>query len=271
MEDNYNWKDGINDLAKVRQDKLRDLITQKNKQIQCAPEGSLKVLKRGNNNQYYWRKDPGKANGIYIPKEKISLARKLAQKDYDIKVVRAAEKELAALNAYISAIEGSDLLSVYESVNPCRQQLISPVITRDAEYIKTWRPEEYDTLPFDESLTEFYSNNGVKVRSKSELIIANTLEQDGIPYRYEYPLNLNGLGTVRPDFLCLNVRTRKEYIWEHFGMMDNIAYANKNVAKINAYGQNGYITGVNLIMTFETSQHSISSNNIKCMLEKFLH
>ena len=119
-------------------------------------------------------------------------------------------------------------------------------------------------------LTEFFSNDGIRVRSKSELIIANMLEQNGIPYRYEYPLMLKDMGTVRPDFTCLNIRTRKEYIWEHFGMMDNIAYANKNIVKIESYEQSGYYLGKNMIMTFETSQHAISSNIIKAMIEEYL-
>ena len=53
-------------------------------------------------------------------------------------------------------------------------------------------------------------------------------------------------------------------------MMDNIAYANKNIAKIEAYEQSGYYPGKKLIMTFETSQHALSSNIIKAMIEQYL-
>ena len=53
-------------------------------------------------------------------------------------------------------------------------------------------------------------------------------------------------------------------------MMDNIAYANKNIVKIGAYEQSGYFLGKNMIMTFETSQHAISSNIIKAMIEEYL-
>ena len=108
------------------------------------------------------------------------------------------------------------------------------------------------------------------MRSKSELIIANALEQCGVPYRYEYPLYLKGIGTVYPDFTCLNINKRKEIVWEHFGMMDNISYANKNIAKIQTYNQNGFFPGKNMIMTFETSQNAISSNIIQNMIKEFL-
>ena len=72
-------------------------------------------------------------------------------------------------------------------------------------------------MPFWDD-TEFYSNNGVRVRSKSELIIANLLEQYDVPYKYEMPLSLDENGIVRPDFIALNVRLRSEYVWEHLGM-----------------------------------------------------
>ena len=96
------------------------------------------------------------------------------------------------------------------------------------------------------------------------------LEQNGVSYRYEYPITLNGLGTVRPDFLCLNARTGKEYVWEHFGMMDNVAYANKNINKIQTYEQNGFLAGKNMIMTFEASSTPLSSSVVMRMIEEYL-
>ncbi len=96
------------------------------------------------------------------------------------------------------------------------------------------------------------------------------LEQKGIPYRYEYPLHLKSAGKLRPDFLCLNVRKREEFIWEHFGMMDNLEYSNRTIEKIQQYGQNGYIAGKNMIMTFETSQYPVSSILIRKMIEEYL-
>lgn len=59
-------------------------------------------------------------------------------------------------------------------------------------------------------------------------------------------------------------------IWEHFGMMDNVSYAIKNVTKLACYHQNGFYVGENLITTFETSQNQISSKLIKGMIEHYL-
>ena len=74
-----------------------------------------------------------------------------------------------------------------------------------------------------------FSENGERVRSKSEVIIADILKNNGIPYRYEYPVLINR--NIHPDFCCLNVRTRKEYFWEHFGKMDDIEYARQKLER----------------------------------------
>ena len=65
--------------------------------------------------------------------------------------------------------------------------------------------------------------------SKSEIILADLLNRNGIPYRYEYPVHLKGWGKVYPDFTLLDVRKRREIYWEHFGMMDDSEYAEKAI------------------------------------------
>ena len=153
---------------------------------------------------------------------------------------------------------------------PGRRILIDPVYLPEDEYILKWKSVDWDKMPFDESVGAYYSDGGVRVRSKSELLIANALEKYDIPFRYEFPVNLRNAGKVRPDFYCLNVQTRKEYIWEHFGMMDNIAYSNKNIQKIEDYEISGYALGDNFIATFESSQHPINTNIIKSKIHTYL-
>ena len=60
---------------------------------------------------------------------------------------------------------------------------------------------------------EIFTERGEQVRSKSEKIIADSLYRNGIPYRYEHPVYLRGMGVVHPDFICLHVKKRKEILW----------------------------------------------------------
>ena len=117
---------------------------------------------------------------------------------------------------------------------------------------------------------EYYTDNGERVRSKSEIIIANKLYRYNIPYRYEYPLQLQSDIITHPDFTCLNVKTRQEYIWEHFGIMDNAEYACNAIKKISDYANSGYILGRNFIATFETANTPINANCIDSLIKSHL-
>ena len=268
--DQYTWNDIALSILLERKQYLEDLIKNKTVSISEAPEGHLRAIDRGNYYQYFRRVDPKDSTGEYLTKEKRELARQLAQKDYDRDAINEAQRELALVTGYVEHLKKRSLIHIYDRLKPARKRLVNPIYVDDEQYIREWRSKEYETLDFYEMKNNFYSENGVRVRSKSELIIANMLEKNRIPYRYEYPLRLKGQVIVRPDFLCLNVRMRKEYIWEHFGMMDNPSYANRNVEKITKYEQNGYSIGENMIMTFETTQCAINPINIKRIINQYL-
>ncbi len=253
-----------------RKEYLEKLIKRKESDVKKAPEGFLRISRGVNKDQYFWRTDPKDKNGKYIPRKKDELAALLAQKDYDIKVISSAKKELKIVEKYNEYMENNGIDFIYKKLNSPRKKLVKPIELPIEEFVENWKKREYEPKGFDKTEAEFYSNKGVRVRSKSELMIANMLEYLNIPYIYEYPYYLKGLGTVHADFTCLNVRTRTVYVWEHFGMMDSIAYANKNTYKINVYGQNGFFAGINMIMTFETSQIPANSNIIKAIIEQYL-
>jgi hypothetical protein len=265
----YNWRDGALQVITKRKEQLESIIQSKSVALNQPQEGKLRIQKRKNSFQYFLRTDPKDPNGKYLPLDKRQIAARIAQRDYDERIVEAAKKELKIAANYVEVLQHESVSEVFESLNPGKQVLVTPVFVPDEQYVEDWINKDYMLMPFQDE-NEFYSHSGTRVRSKSELIIVNALEQHKIPYRYEYPITLQSVGQVRPDFTCLNVRTRQEFIWEHFGMMDNIAYANKNISKIGAYEQSGYYPGKNMIMTFETSQHALSSNIINAMIVQYL-
>ena len=61
------------------------------------------------------------------------------------------------------------------------------------------------------------------MRPKSEAIIANLLHARGIDYRYEEPLELDGI-TKYPDFTIEDDNTGETYYWEHLGLLGNLIY-----------------------------------------------
>ena len=102
------------------------------------------------------------------------------------------------------------------------------------------------------------------------MIIANTLKRMAVPYRYEYPLGLQDGRVIYPDFLALNVREKKEMVWEHFGMMDDGAYSEKAVRKIRSLQQTGIFPGEKLILTFERSKQPLDTNELRSVIQTYL-
>ena len=268
-EERY-WRRDWNEELLERKEHLEKLIKNKSLSISRAPEGCLRVKPARKSFQYYRVDDPKNPNGMYLPQKEITLARKLAQKSYDQKIIRAATKELKIVNDYLSFQNEHQLSGIYYSLAEGRRELVKPISLTDEQYIGWWKSVKYESYEIEDNEEFFFTESGIRVRSKSELIIGNALERYGIPYRYEFPLILWDNSNVRPDFYCLNVRERREKVWEHFGMMDDPDYANKNVRKISNYEMSGYHADSNFIMTFETSKVPICSKIIDEKIEAYL-
>lgn len=148
-----------------------------------------------------------------------------------------------------------------------KKELIRTHYTSDEIYLNNWKNQEYEVLAFKDNYPEYYTRKGIRVRSKSEVIIADTLDEMEIPFLYEKPLKLNS-GIVHPDFTLLNIRERRELYWEHLGMMDDIDYRNNALIKIRNYESSGIYQHDCLILTFETSKYPLNTKEIRRMIIK---
>ncbi|MBO4901571.1 MAG: hypothetical protein J5518_02075 [Lachnospiraceae bacterium] len=232
------------------------------------PDCGIHVSRSNGCDQYYWVDRVTKKRS-YVKKKETDTLRRVAQREYERDLLRKLTRLRENLHLFLSHYDIGGIAQEYAKMAQARKTLINPVVLPGELYAEKWMEAVYEPMPFYEN-SEFYSDGGIRVRSKSEILIANQLEKYHIPFKYEKPLYLDGLGQIRPDFTCLNVRTGKEFVWEHFGMMDQMGYVNKCIAKIHCYQQNGYIAGENLIMTFESAQEAIHTKEIRILIEKLL-
>ncbi len=270
MEEVNNSVEEIKKFMKERKKYLCTIKKKKEKALIVAPEGTLRICCNGKNVYYYRRTDPKDTSGVYLQKKNIHLAEKLAQKDYDEQVLRSIEKEIKAIDKYLEGCPNVHTEDVYMRLHKERQKLVNPIQKTDEQYVKEWEDVKYQGKGFELNMPEFITTKGERVRSKSEIIIADMLAREGIPYRYEYPLYIKGYGTIYPDFTILNVRTRKEFYWEHFGMMDNPAYAEHAIQKIAGYEDNGIEVGEKLIVTYEMKSIPMNQKQITRIVEQKL-
>ena len=260
----------IKTLLEKRKEHLLQIKRDKENALVTAPRGTLRVSGHDNKIQYYQRNDPKDFNGTYIREKDIHLAQGLAQKDYDQKVLRSIEQELNAINKYLSNYPMTYAEQIYEKLHKERRVLVEPIVEPEEQYVDKWEAVPYQGKGFSEDTPEFYTAKGERVRSKSELIIADLLNKQAIPYRYEYPIQFKGGGKIYPDFTVLNVKKRKEMYWEHLGMMDDPSYVEKSLQKITLYEQNGIFPGENLILTYETRKNPMNQKIIRLMIQRYL-
>lgn len=86
-------------------------------------------------------------------------------------------------------------------------------------------------------LNRIYSTvKGDKVRSKSEVIIANLLADSGINYEYEKKLEYMHGRWIEPDF-TIRKEDGTDLYWEHLGMLGVESYDNRWLEKQDVYEQ----------------------------------
>ena len=257
-------------MLEERKNILLKLKKEKENALKKIPEGSLRISCCGNKVQYYHRRDAADTQGNYLPAKKRDVAMKLAQKDYDQKILKAIEREIYAIETYTRNLPAKSAEDVYGILHKERQKLIVPIKESDEQFVKQWEAVEYQGKWIDESIPEYYTAKQERVRSKSEVIIADMLNKEDIPYRYEFPLALRGIGTIYPDFTVLNVRTREVYYWEHLGMMDEETYAESALQKIWTYEQNDIFPGEKLLITHETRKNPLNQKQIQKLIMHYL-
>ena len=265
MKENIAWFD---DLEKITNE-IEKRIKKISKRLEKAPEGSLRVSKTHGKPQFYIKTElyqPGK----YIHRKDRPLAARLAQKDYDNKLLKVLEEQKRAIDRFLKDYDPDAAQQVYEKLTDPRKELVTPEFLSDEEFIRQFLSQPYTRPGFKSTDPEFYTDNGERVRSKSEILIANAMFRNKVPYLCEFPVYDNGVIFAAPDFKCLNVRLRKVFYWEHLGKLGDQDYVNWNANKFEKYTLSKDFDESRLILTFETDNHPLNTRVIEEKIRRFL-
>ena len=260
---------GLKSILREEKKRLEDLMEKSICQMKNLPEGTLRVSVDKGYPRYY-RCLEGDKVGNYIRKQDKETAQKLAQKEYNSKVLQLIQKRLKQIENIIKDYEDDEVEKCFYGEHAAKQKLIVPIEQTWQDKLKDWQEKEYVGKGFQDNTIEIYTQKGERVRSKSEKILADYFYYHGIPYKYEYPLLLKGYGVIYPDFTFLSPKSRQEMYWEHNGMMDDVVYTQKAVKKIELYEKNGIFPGERLILTFETGQTTLNNEIIEAMAKRYL-
>lgn len=100
--------------------------------------------------------------------------------------------------------------------------------------------------------------DGDFVRSKSEVIISNLLNQNHIEYQYEEKLPYGPDKWIEPDF-TIHLKDGRKLYWEHVGMLGQARYDEDWLHKLDIY--NTFFPG-QLLRTYETGALSSDAERV---------
>lgn len=173
-------------------------LNQKQKQLNQnkeIPQGHLRIAQLSQKTQkpqYYHYTTPKDTKGKFIPRKETKLAVQLAQKDYDISIIKLLKKQISQTRQYLKNI--NSISACYTKLHPARQQFITPVTLTDKQYTEQWQNVSWQGRPFVQDEHYLLTNRNEKVRSKSEVLIANALAKHGPKQNLFWPQSYNHNG-----------------------------------------------------------------------------
>lgn len=234
-----------------RRETLLKSIGEIEKQLKHMPEGCIYLKKHNSNDYYYLRLSNSKE--VYLSSKNEALIKQLVQKDYLKKSLRSAKREAEALENAINSYPNPHVEGVYDQLPEAKKKYAEPLFPGADEIARKWLAQPYIPKPIGKDTPVYLTIKGERVRSKSEVIIADRLWANGIPYKYECPI-LVGDEIIHPDFTILRLSDLKFLYHEHLGKLDDPQYTERNNSRINSYNDAGIILGDRLFLSFETSK-----------------
>jgi len=236
-------------------------------ELAACPDGSLLYQKKGEHLQFLHSVEvDGKRVRFGINSDQ-RLIKALARKEFARVSSAIFENNAKAIRNAISKQIPFDPNQILKSMTKAyallpeeyffnsNEIIIASRLSDDLiEKIKTheewWKKPYKEYWGYPEHKTKLTSR-GQKVRSISELLIAEKLYEYSIPFHYEEELEINGR-LFAPDFTFEGYDYEKFYL-DYFGMMNNVKYAKKNFLKLDDYYDAGLIPGENLIVVFDSN------------------
>lgn len=246
--------------------RLDEQIKTTQAQLNKLPKGKLICASNGKGYKWY-RSDGHKSD--YLSKKERKLAEKLAHKKYLSLQLKNLIREKNAIDFYLRHHDINAYDAELSLINsPEFKDLLAPHFTPLSQELQNWMQTPYErNTNHPETLTnKAYSGN--MVRSKSEVLIDMFLYKNKIPFRYECPLELDGI-IMYPDFTICHPKTGQLYYWEHFGLMDNPNYSKSACSKLQLYISNGIIPSIHLITTYETKDYPLSAEEVEKIVEHY--
>lgn len=239
--------------------KSEEKLKNANNELKHSPKGYLSIVKRGKAYSYFQVEvKDGRRIRKSISKDDDCIVR-LVRKAYIIEEIKLLKKNIAALSTFISRYGEPTVEAIIAGFPKGLARL-------PEKYRRVIVDESFSCGGMNRSQTEWMlrpyrqsaympekkihtTSRGLKVRSKSELLIAEKLYEHGVPFRYEQVIDIGGI-EYAPDFTIMTPDGRTVY-WEHCGLPGNQEYMKRHKRKLESYEEVGIVPWENLIVTYD--------------------
>lgn len=182
----------------------------------------------------------------------------LARKLYLQAELKLIEKDISALMILLKSWQALDADSIIKNVNYAKIP---------TEMFFGFREEDdWANQPFQQSTYNLWEKDklttrGLRVRSKSEVLIAEKLYQHDIPFRHEQILTIDEL-QFAPDF-TIRLSDGELMYWEHCGLTNKVKYMKHHKWKMGVYEEARIVPWKNLIVTYDDELGGIDMSIIE--------
>lgn len=265
---------GLYEIVQRNIKKEHIFLNEAQQELKNLPEGTLVRRDKSYGTEYYTYKDGAE---VYIPKHQHSLVNDLKRRRVletaesiakgNIKAMEHLLKEYKPLD--FDKIE-KDLPRAYRGLEPVQPNFaLGEKIFCGAEgqhFTQSENPYRRENLV---NSTYF----GLKTRSKSEAILAETIYRSGFSVYYEKKIilydELGNQKTAYMDFI-IPLTPYYEIGLEHNGLLDDEAYFQRNMEKLRLYHMNGIYQPKNLIITADKPGGGLDNEYVECLVKNYL-
>ncbi len=234
------------------------------------PAGRL-TSKRVKGRTYYYCVDEKTRKATYIPKLNVKLILQLKQKRWLEECIKVLKENLHVQSKVLKKYNNYDGQSIQNRLSKSYSDaMLEEYEKKYLIDLDVWSREEYRKNPYHEEHLRYETSFGLRVRSKSELLIAELLCKYGIPFRYDAAVRVRGNDgkwkTYYADFIIM-LPTGEQILWEHMGLLGKEDYRRHAFEKLTDYFHHGYFVPNNLIITMDGPTGELDVAAIKRIIE----
>ena len=243
---------------------LRPLVTKiKNRiefvehEVAGSPKGRLgQETRNGRGTLLLETYDKGRRKRRYLTKDP-SLAASLLRRD-----LLKAELDTLLLNYKLLTVAeqkgvsfdvDAAMLDIKKRMSAVTDELLHMALSQGGG--DEWAAAEYEASNYRPEERRHTTSRGLKVRSKSELLIAEKLYEYSLPFRYEQVLHFPNVD-LSPDFTVRRA-DGKLFYWEHHGLTQRNDYMDWQKRKAELYASVGIVPWNNYIVTYDNEDGEI--------------